>query len=282
MLEFIDAFLTHGFLRNAVLAGSLASIGCGIMGTYVVVKRLGYLAGGIAHAVLAGTGIARFYDQSPLLGAVAAALASALLIGWISLRARQHEDTLISSVWAVGMAVGVLFIARTPGYNVDLMGYLFGNILFVSSEQLLGMVCLDLLILTVVALFYKQLLAVSFDEEFARARGMHTEFFYMLLLCLIALTVVLLMQVVGLILVIALLSLPATIAAGYAGSLRGIMVLASLFSAVFTSGGLVLSYEPNLPPGATIVVLAGCCFLLYIAISRVTAQRGGCRELEGE
>ncbi|MGH8657800.1 MAG: metal ABC transporter permease [Gammaproteobacteria bacterium] len=277
MLDFIDALTTHRFLQYALVAGLLASVGCGVIGTYVVVKRLGYLAGGIAHAVLAGMGVARFYDKPPILGAVMAAMIAALLIGWISLRAKQHEDTLISSVWAVGMAIGVLFIARTPGYNVDLMAYLFGNILFVSGEQLLVMVFLDLLILAAVALFYKQFLAVAFDEEFARARGIRTEFFYMLLLCLVALTVVLLIQVVGLILVIALLSLPPTIAAAYARSLTGIMFVASLLSAFFTTGGIMLSYQPDLPAGATIVVLAGGCFLVSTALSRLRIRRGGYR-----
>lgn len=275
MLDFIDALTTHRFLQYALVAGLLASVGCGVIGTYVVVKRLGYLAGGIAHAVLAGLGVARFYDKPPILGAVMAAMIAALLIGGISLRAKQHEDTLISSVWALGMAIGVLFIARTPGYNTDLMAYLFGNILFVSGEQLLLMACLDLLILAAVVLFYKQFLAVAFDEEFARARGIHTEFFYMLLLCLVALTVVLLIQVVGLILVIALLSLPPTIAAAYANSVRGIMFLASLLSAAFTTGGIMLSYQPDLPAGATIVVLAGGCFLVSTALLRM--RRGGYR-----
>ncbi|MGH8593491.1 MAG: metal ABC transporter permease [Gammaproteobacteria bacterium] len=275
MLDFIDALTTHRFLQHALVAGLLASVGCGVIGTYVVVKRLGYLAGGIAHAVLAGLGVARFYDKPPILGAVMAAMIAALLIGWISLRAKQHEDALISSVWAVGMAIGVLFIARTPGYNTDLMAYLFGNILFVSGDQLLLMACLDLLILVAVVLFYKQFLAVAFDEEFARARGIHTEFFYMLLLCLVALTVVLLIQVVGLILVIALLSLPPTIAAAYANSVKGIMFLASLLSAAFTTGGIMLSYGPDLPAGATIVVLAGGCFLVSTAL--LGMRRGGYR-----
>jgi zinc transport system permease protein len=274
MLDLIEALTTHRFLQHAILAGLLAAVGCGVIGTYVVVKRLGYLAGGIAHAVLAGMGIARFYHKPLLLGAVIAAIIAALLIGWISLRAKQHEDTLISSVWAIGMAIGVLFIARTPGYNVDLMAYLFGNILFVSGEQLLVMACLDVLILAVVALFYKQFLAVAFDEEFARTRGIHTKVFYMLLLCLVALTVVLLIQVVGLILVIALISLPPTIAAAYARSLTGIMFVSSLLSGLFTTGGIMLSYQPDLPAGATIVVLAGACFLFSTIISGLLKGRG--------
>lgn len=261
MIDFFNAVVGHAFLQNALLAGLLASIGCGIMGTYVVVKRIGYLAAGIAHAVLGGMGIAYFLGKTPIGGAIVAALIAALIIGWVSLRWRQQEDTLIGALWPIGMAIGVLFISRTPGYNVNLMSYLFGNILLVAREDLMLMAALDALIVLIVTLFFKQFLAVSFDEEFARVRGLHTELYYLVLLCLVALTVVLLIQVVGLILVIALLTLPAAIATQYVNSMRTIMLVASVLGAVFTSCGIMLSYGPDLPVGATIILLAGVCFL---------------------
>lgn len=250
------------FLQNALVAGILASVGCGIIGSLVVVKRIGFLAGGIAHTVLGGMGIAYYLDENPFTGALIAALLAALLIGWVSLRWREREDTLISALWSVGMAIGMIFISRTPGYNVDLMSYLFGNILMVSQEKLYLMAAVDAVIVLTVGLFYKQFVALSFDEEFARLRGVPVTFFYLLLLCMVALTVVLLIQVVGLILVIALLVLPAAIAGQYIKSLAGMMWLAAILGTIFTSTGLAISYEPDLPAGSTIVLLTGGVYLL--------------------
>jgi zinc transport system permease protein len=262
MGEFFEALLAHGFLQNAVLAGILASIGCGIVGTYVVVKRIGFLAGGIAHAVLGGMGVAYYFGRDPVSGALAAALIAAVVIGWIHMRWNQEEDTLIGAIWATGMAIGIIFISRTPGYTADLMSYLFGNILMVPRSELLFMAGLDLLIILVVLLFYKQFLAITFDEEYTRLRGVPVDFVYLLLLCMVAVTVVLLIQVVGLILVIALLVLPAAVAAQYVGSVGRIMVLAAFLGVVFTAGGLSLSYGPDLPAGATIILLAGGVYMV--------------------
>lgn len=254
----------YTFMQHALLACILASIGCGVIGTYVVVKRIGFLAGGIAHSVLAGMGIAYFFGASPLLGAMLAALVAGILIGWINLRWRQNEDILIAAFWSVGMAIGIMFISRTEGYNIDLMSYLFGNILLVSVRDLYLMLLLDGLILILVFLFYRQFLAAAFDEEFSRLRGMNVEFYYILLLCMVALTVVLLIQVVGLILVLALLILPAASAAQFVSSIRKMMLLSVLFSILITSSGLVISYTPDLPSGSTIIVLAGLFYVLTI------------------
>ncbi len=285
MSEFLDALLQYGFLQKALLGGLLASIGCGIMGSYVVVKRIGYLAGGISHTVLGGMGIALFAGFAPLAGALVAALVAALVIGWVNLHWQQQEDTLIGAVWAVGMAIGILFLSRTPGYNVNLMSYLFGNILLVGEGDLWVMAGLDLLVLLAVVFFYWQFLAVSFDEEFARLRGVPVTFFYLLLLCLVALTVVLLIQVVGLILVIALLTLPAAIAAQYFHSLARMMVVATLLGMLFTLLGLAVSYRPDLPAGATIILVAGVSFLLSTLLSgalrRYRSRRHGRVRIDG-
>jgi zinc transport system permease protein len=274
MNQFIQALLQHSFLQHALLAGLLASIGCGVVGSYVVVKRIGFLAGGIAHAVLGGMGVALFYGASPLSGALVAALVAAILIGWVSLRWREQEDTLIGAIWAIGMAIGILFISRTPGYNVDLMSYLFGNILLVSSQDLWLMTVVNVALLTAVLLFYRQFLAVSFDEEFARIRGLPVTFFYLLLLCMVALTVVLLIRVVGLILVIALLTLPAAIAIQYVHTLSRIMLVAALLGALFTTSGLALSYQPDLPAGATIILVAGATYLLSTLLQGMRGRAG--------
>ena len=267
MGSFWSALLEFGFLQNALLAGLLASIGCGLMGTFVVVKKIGFMAGGIAHALLGGMGAAYFLGYDPIIGAFLSAIIAALIIGWVSLKLKQHEDTLISALWAVGMAIGVLFISQTPGYKVDLMSYLFGSILLVTDTDLWVMIVMDLVLIIIVALFYRQFLAVSFDEEFAKLRGVAVTFFYMLLLCLVAITVVLLIRVVGLILVIALLTLPAAIASHHVHTLGKMMMFAIVVGALTTTGGLALSYEPDLPAGPVIILLAGFSYILSLFIS---------------
>lgn len=261
-------------MQYALLACLLASVGCGMIGTFVVVKQLGSLAGGIAHAVLAGMGIAFFLGVSPMLGAIVMALFSALLIGYVNLRMQEGEDVLIAAFWSVGMAVGILFISQTPGYNVNLLSYLFGNILLVSTVDLARMFLLDVIIGIVLLIWYRQFLAAAFDEEYARVRGVRVELFYILLLMMVALTVVLLIQIVGLILVIALLVLPAASAARFAGSLPRIMAFAVLLSLFVTVGGLAISYRPDLPSGAVIVILAGLVYVgAMIAGRRLTIRR---------
>ncbi len=267
---FIDLFQQR-FLQYAILTGILASIACGIVGSYVVTRRISYIAGSIAHSVLGGMGAARYFQVvygwqwlHPLHGAIVAAIAAAIIIGLVSLKTRQREDTVIGAVWAIGMAIGILFIAKTPGYNEDLMGYLFGNILMVSPGDLWLIAGLDILVIAIGLLFYHQLLAVCFDEEFARLRGIRVEFYYLLLLCLTAFTVVLLVTIVGIVMVIALLTLPAAIASYFAKRLWQMMIIAMAFTVCFTFSGIAISYGPDLPVGATTILLAGT---VYIAIS---------------
>ena len=269
MTEFLAALTDHAFLRTALLAGLLASVGCGVIGSYVVVKRIAFLAGGIAHSVLGGMGAALYYGFDPILGALLAAVVAALIIGVVRLAWRAQEDTLVGSIWAIGMAIGILYIAKTPGYSADLMSYLFGNILLVPPRDLWLMAGLDLGLVLTVALCYRQFLAVSFDEEFARLRGVPVAFFYLLLLCLVAVTVVLLIQVVGLILVIALLTLPAAVAGHWVHSLGGMMAIATLLGAALTSTGLALAYVPDLPAGPTMILLAGAVYVLSAVVSRL-------------
>jgi zinc transport system permease protein len=285
---FLDALAHHAFMRNALLTGLLASVACGVIGSYVVVRRITYIAGGIAHCVLGGIGASLYLARAhgwvwfdPLYGALAAALAAALVIGFVSLRARERADTVIGAVWAIGMAAGVLFLSRTPGYAEDLMSYLFGNILMVTGKDLWLVAGLDAIVLAAALLFYNQLLAVSFDEEFSEARGLRVEFYYLLLLALTALTVVLLVTVVGIVLVIALLTIPAAVAGRFTSRLSHMIVLAIVLSAAFTTGGLALSYGPNLPAGATVILLAGAVYLLVVVFGRF-ARRRVAREAAGE
>ncbi len=276
MSAFLLDLQEQTFLQYALLTGVLAGIACGVIGSYVVTRRITYIAGGIAHSVLAGLGAARYLQAvhgwqwlEPLYGAVAAALAAALVIGAVSLRARQREDTVIGAVWSVGMALGILFIFKTPGYNEDLMGYLFGNILMVSAGDLWLVVVLDAAVLAASTLFYRKLMAVCFDEEFARLRGVRVEVIYLLLLSLTALTVVLLMTVVGIVMVIALLTLPAAVAGHFTRRLWQMMLASGVLTVLFTSVGLACSYGADLPPGATTILIAGAAYLLVALGSRL-------------
>lgn len=271
-MEFVAALLRHGFLQHALIAGLLAAVACGVVGTYVVVRRITSIAGAIAHCVLGGLGAARWLQvvhgqewADPMLGATVTALGAAALIGLVGLRTREREDTVIGALWAVGMAVGLLFISQTPGYDEDLMSYLFGNVLLVGTNQLWLMAGLDAVVVGLGLGLLPQLQAVCFDEEFARLRGLRVEVYSIVLLCLAALTVVLLVSVVGIVLVIALLTLPVAIAGRFATTLRGIMGVAMVVSAACTTVGLGVSYTPDLPPGAVTIVLAGAAYLMVVA-----------------
>ncbi|OEU53649.1 MAG: hypothetical protein BA872_03970 [Desulfobacterales bacterium C00003060] len=276
MFEFLEVLRSQSFMQNAVIIGLLASLACGVMGTYVVVKRIVFISGGISHTVLGGMGMAYYFGFNPMHGAVVSALVAAVVIGLVSLHYHQHEDTIIGALWAIGMAVGILFIYKTPGYSVDLMSYLFGNILMVKRDSVYLLAFLDALIIVLVSLYYKRFLAVCFDEEYSQLQGIGVVMTYLLLLCLIALTVVILIQVVGIILVIALLTLPAATAGYYARSLIQMMILASILGAVFTTSGLIVSYGPDLPAGATIILIAGLAYLVATVSKGLASKfRGG-------
>jgi zinc transport system permease protein len=276
MGEFFHAVANYSFMSNALLMGGLAGVACGVVGTYVVARRIMFIAGSIAHSVLGGMGAAKYFAVTqgwtwlqPLYGALVAALLASVTIGWVSLHSREREDTVIGAIWAIGMAVGILFISATPGYNEDLMTYLFGNILMVGQRELLLIGILDLVVLAVVLLYYHKLAAVCFDEEFARIRGLNVNFFFLLLLALTGLTVVILVSVVGLIMVIALLTLPVAVASQFTRTIGTTMVAATILAVLFTSVGLAVSYQPELPAGATIIVLAGAVYLTVTLVSRL-------------
>lgn len=277
MGQFLIDLQTYSFLQYALLAGLLCSVSCGIIGSYVTVRRITYIAGAIAHCTLGGMGAARFLQKeyavaiTPLQGAVAAALLAALVIGLVKQYGSQREDTVLSAIWSVGMAIGLFFISKTGGYNEDLMSYLFGDILMVSKNDLGLIAVLDIIIVAVVIIFYNQLIAVCFDEEFARISGVKVNFFELLLLVMIALTVVLLVQVVGIVMVVAMLTLPAAAAGQLVKQLWQMMALAILLCLLSTTGGLAVSYQPDFPAGATIVIMAG---VIYFAVTAVKKIKG--------
>jgi len=268
---FWEHLLNHTFLQYAILGGLLASVACGIVGCFVVVRRATYVAGAIAHSVLGGMGSARYLQRvhgiewmTPLFGAAIAAVVAALIIAVVTVSGRQREDSVLSAIWAVGMAVGISFISATPGYYEDLMSYLFGNILMVGLSDLGHMAILDGVIITLMLLFYNRFLVISFQPELARLRGIRIGFYHTLLLVVTSLTVVLLTQVVGLVMVIALLALPAATALIFSQRLWTAMLVASALCFLFTVSGIALSYGPELPAGATVIQVAGATYLLAI------------------
>ena len=268
----IDA-LQYEFMRNALFAGLLASVACGIIGSYVVVKKMVSVSGAISHSSFGGIGIGYFAGINPVLGALFFTIASALGMGLVIKRTKLPEDTAIGILWAMGMALGIIFIGLTPGYAPDLFSYLFGNILTVPFSDLIMMIILDFVIMTVVGLFYKEFLTISFDEEFGTVVGIPAERLYLVLLCLVALTVVVLIRVVGIILVIALLTIPAAIARQFTHNLFKMMLLSVLFGAILTFGGLWLSYEFDVASGATIILLSGTVLLITLVASRIRRRR---------
>ena len=257
------------FMQNAIYAALLASLTCGVIGSLVVIKRLVSIAGGIAHTAFGGIGLGFFLGINPIYGLIPVSLLSAVGIGLISRKQQASEDSLIGIFWSVGMATGIILIGLTPGYVPDLFSYLFGNILTVPMSDIWLMLGLNIFIFTTVFLFYKELLAVCFDEEGAEVLGVKTKVLYLLLLCLVAITIVILVRVVGIILVIALLTIPASIAKQYTRSLKKMMLLAAILGAVFTLGGLWLSYLLDWASGATIILFAGSGFLFSLFSQRI-------------
>jgi len=252
----------YQFMQRALIAAVLVSISCGVVGSYVVIKKIVSLSGAISHAAFGGVGLGYFLGVNPVLAAIPFSIISAISIGGVKQITNISEDTAIGILWSVGMAIGVIFINLTPGYAPDLFSYLFGSILTVSNTDLYIMFVLDLVIIAIVFLFRREFLAVSFDEEFSNVVGLHALLVYMLLLALVALSVVVLIKVVGVILIIALFTIPAAISKQYTYNLRNLMILATILAIILTSLGLILSFIFNLASGATIVMVLASAFLI--------------------
>ncbi|UCG04882.1 MAG: metal ABC transporter permease [Desulfobacterales bacterium] len=261
--------LQFEFMQNALMAGLLASLICGIMGTLVIVNRIVFLSGGIAHAAYGGIGLAFFFGWPYLVGTIGFSPIMALLMAAVTLKAKHRSDTIIGVLWAVGMAIGIILIDLSPGYNVDLMSYLFGSILTVPDSDIWLMLGIAVTINCVVTNFYTDYLALSYDEEFAQIRGVHVKALYFLLIALLAVSVVMIIRMVGLILVIALLTIPPYIVEKYSTSLIKMMIFSSMLSAIFTVCGLWISFTFNITSGAAIILVAGTGFVVSLAMERI-------------
>lgn len=272
---FFEALSENILLRNALFIGLISSILSGLLGTFVVAQRLGGLSGSVSHIILAGLGAALYCQRSlgwafasPMLGALITAITAALAIGSIHLRLKEQQEGLIASLWPLGMAIGYLFIAKTPGSNLELNNYLFGNILWASWKDIQRLAALDLIVIFTIGLTYKQLIALSFDGEFAELQSVKTEALYQLLLCLIAIAIVVMASIVGTVLVLTLLTLPALIAFRWTGNMMRAMGLSILLSASFSISGLYLSYTLDLPTGALISLIAGMTHACSLVMAR--------------
>lgn len=277
MNEFIQALLSPDvpFIRYAFIAGVLSSISFGIIGSFVVVKRMSYIAGAISHTVLGGIGLALFLQGvlnlkfiTPMFGAVVFSIGAGLFISITIIKGNERLDTIIGTVWAVGMSVGLLFMYITPGY-IDPMSYLFGNILLISSGDLILIVVLNIIVIFFSIFFFNQLQAICFDLEFAKIKRINTSFFQIFLVILISITVLLLVTLVGIVMVIALLTIPAAIAGMYVNQLKKMIPLAIVICAFFTTFGLVISHLIKLPTSSVTVVLAGITFFVAMIFNKI-------------
>lgn len=261
--------LEYQFMQNAIIAAFLVGIGCGVVGTFVVLKRLVFISGGIAHAAFGGVGLGLFLGINPILTAIPFSIVSAIGIGVARNKIKITEDSAIGILWSMGMALGILFIGLTPGYTPDLFSFLFGSILTVPTSDIYLMLVLDVLIIGLVIFFFKELRAISFDEEFSKIAGLPVNILYILLLCMVALSIIMMIRVVGIILVIALLTIPTVISRQYFSKLPSIMIFSVVFAVIPSIIGLILSYFYDLASGATIVLILGLTFILSTLIKFV-------------
>jgi zinc transport system permease protein len=271
-MENLIALFSFGFFRNAFLAALLASITCGIIGTYIVSRRIVFISGGITHASFGGIGMGYYFGFDPIAGAIGFGILSALGIEFFTKKADLREDSAIAMLWSFGMALGVIFIFLTPGYAPNLMSYLFGNILTVSRGDLMYLFFLAIFIISFFIIFYRMIIFISFDEEFALTNNAPVRLFNILLISLVALTIVLNIRVVGIILVMSLLTIPQAIANLFTKRFDIIMIYAIIFGFLGSVTGLTLSYIYDIPSGAsiifTLIVLYGIIKIISIFFSK--------------
>jgi len=272
-LFLIEALFHNPLLLSALFAGLLSALVSGLIGSYVVVKRMSLLSGGISHSVMGGLGVGLWLERKvgieevgPMYGAVVAAILSALFIGWIHVKYRQREDSLIAAFWSIGMAIGLIALSQVPGFNIVLTDYLIGNILWVTDRDLFILSALAILVLASVLLLHRRFLVMCFDKEHAELQGSYVNVLYLFLLVLIALSIVVLVQVVGILLVVTMLTIPAALANSWTTRLSRVMVIAVLLNSLFIVIGMEIAYHLDWPGGATIALLAGVTYLAFLPL----------------
>lgn len=269
MIDLLRNMFSYDFMRNALFASFLVGVACGLIGTLVVLNRIVFLGGGIAHAAYGGIGLAYYFGQDPMLGAILFSILSALGMGLVHLRTKARSDTLIGVMWSIGMAIGIIFVSLTPGFKADLMSYLFGSLLAVSGSDLQVMALIAALVIVFVVLLYRSLQAISFDETFSTIRNLPVAALYLVMLVMIGLTVVVAMRIVGLIMVIAMLTIPPATANLFLKDMKGMMLLSIGLGWLFSIIGLILSFALNLQAGSIIILVAALSYLAAAAAKKL-------------
>jgi zinc transport system permease protein len=272
MINQIQIMFSYDFMRNALYASLLVGVACGLIGTLVVLNRIVFLGGGIAHAAYGGIGLAYYFGQDPMLGAILFSILSALGMGLVHLRTKARSDTLIGVMWSIGMAIGIIFVSLTPGFKADLMSYLFGSLLAVSGADLRLMAVVVVLVIAFVVLLYRSLQAISFDETFSTVRNLPVAVLYLVMLVMIGLTVVVAMRVVGLIMVIAMLTIPPATANLFLKDMKGMILLSIGLGWLFSTVGLIVSFALNLQAGSVIILVASLSYLLAAGVKKLVVH----------
>ncbi|MGM0566328.1 MAG: metal ABC transporter permease [Bacteroidota bacterium] len=267
-MEFLNQLFEYDFMQNAFWAALFTSISCGLIGTYVVAKRIVFISGGITHTSFGGIGIGYYLGINPLIGATVFAVLSALGIEYFTRKSEIRHDSMIGIFWSFGMAVGIIFVFLSPGYAPNLMSYLFGSILTVSKASVFWMAALSAGIVLVFVLLYKPILYIAFDETYAVTRKLPVSLIKNILMVLIALTIVMSIRVIGIILLISLLTIPQTIANLFTKKFNHIMISSVIIALAGSVAGLLISYYLDIPSGASIIF----SLILMFIIARIAVS----------
>lgn len=264
----IDAILNYTFMQNALIAALLASIVTGIIGTIAIEKKLISMSGGIAHASFGGIGFGYLLGFEPIWGGLFFAVGSSILISRISKNSKMKADTMTGILWSFGMALGILFISLTPGYMPDMTSYLFGDILSVSTGSLMYMAIFTAVIVFVFIMLFNHLIMYLFDEEYAKARGINTKLLEWTVYIMIPIGIMVLIKIVGIILTIALMTIPVSIAKILFKTIKSVIGASIVISALFSLIGLTISYYVNIPSGVCIILLSTVVYLVLMLVRR--------------
>ncbi len=273
MIEFVHEIFEYKFLSNAVLACLLSSVACGIIGTYIVSRKLVFMSGGITHSSFGGIGIAYYLGYNPIWGALIFSILSAVSMEAVAHRIKMSDDSWMGILWALGMAIGIIFLSMTPGYAPNLMSFLFGNILTVSKIHINGMILLDVVLLIVMLLFYRRILYISFDRDYAETQRAPVAFITYLMLILVASTIVLTIRMVGIVLLISLLTVPPIIASCFTRSYWKIMTVSALVTMLGSFVGLYISFKTDIPSGAATILTLTFALMMVKAIVRLARSK---------
>ena len=268
-MDFFTEIFQYSFLANAVIASLLAAFACGIVGTYIVVRRLVFLSGGITHSSFGGIGIAYYLGLDPILGAAVFAVLSAFGIEMLSGKGSIREDSAIGILWSVGMAVGVIFVFLTPGYAPNLMSFLFGNILLVTTDNIVILAAFDAVLLAAMVIFYRAIIYTALDGEYAASRGVRVRLVNLAMLTMIALAIVLNIKVVGIVLLVSLLTLPAVTASQFCRSYKSIMVWSVVIAVFSILAALAVSNSIDVPAGALAVIVLANLFFVTKCVKKI-------------